>query len=649
MFLKRLLASLVLASLFVSVVRAQMPATRTDSTSVLDQQHLQEDLKKKALALLDEVIKDIDGLKVPENRIHFKAVAADLLWEHNEQRARTLFRDAITEFNQLSSIPQTDDDSDGINLMPPGMSIASLRREILFGMARHDARNARNFLRSSRPSSQNSGVRGVEPEENLELNLAGQISQQDPQQALEMAEESLKKGYQPGLNDVLSTLSERDHETATKLAEDVFNKLKSDNLATNREAFDLAVRLLAQSQQSEGTGMATATVLSGTSVAVVTNANAGNQTTAQNSGNSATTKKPEPIFTQQQMRDLSEMVIAAAMSRPRNDPMTIISLGQVLPQLEQYAPERAAQLRSRMTTSQRTRPQQVPAGEEDEISAEPTERMGGQWVKYQQIVQRGNLNEISDAIKTAPPEMREFLLNRVIEVADSQSDGERVRQLINDNVTDPTRRNALLALLEQRLFTKAASEGRIEEARRLLGNIRNPQRRALALAELAGAAMAANNKKLAVSLLDEARNLVNYRAKNFIQLGVQLEVARSYALVDPVKSLSMLEPIIDQLNELISAGSVIGGFISEEFVRDDEIVMLEPIGELVGMFSMQYGRELSALATSDFARTKAAADRFQRPEVRLLARMLIARSILAPQSMQERRPGMGMFGPGSNF
>src|SRR5205085_12294540 len=102
--------------------------------------------------------------------------------------------------------------------------------------------------------------------------------------------------------------------------------------------------------------------------------------------------------------------------------------------------------------------------------------------------------------KSAPPEMREFLLNRVIELADSQSDGERVRQLINDNVTDTARRNALLALLDQRLLTKAVNEGRIEEARRLLGNIRNPQRRALALAELAGGVMAANNKRLAVSL-----------------------------------------------------------------------------------------------------------------------------------------------------
>ncbi|HMF57181.1 MAG TPA: hypothetical protein VK619_12640 [Pyrinomonadaceae bacterium] len=644
MFLKRLLASLVIASLFASAAVAQTPAAQADSTST-NRQDAQEDLSKKVLLLLDEVIKDIDGLKVVENRIHFKVAAADVLWEHNEQRARVLFRDAINEFNQLSSAAQTDDDLEGINLMPPGTSNALLRREILFAMARHDARSARSFLRSSRSTSQSSiGIPALDSEDSLELNLAAQISQQDPQQALEMAEENLKKGYTPAITNVLSSLLERDRETATKLAEEIFNKLKNDNLATNRDAFTFALSLISQSQRASAVAAAQAVMVPGSnSAVVVSGAPAGNQTSAQTSANAS-----KPIFTQQQMHDLAEMVIAAAMSRPRNDPMSEGMLGPVMTQLEQYAPERAAQLRNRMTTRQQTR-RPDPVDEGDENATEPSVETGSQWSKYQQMSQRGNLNELADALKTAPPELRAFLLNRVIEVSSSQAETERARQLINDYVTDPAQRSALLASLDQRLLTKAASEGRIDDARKLVGNIRNPLRRAAAIAELAGAAMAANNKKLALSLLDEARNLVNYRAKNFVQLGVQLEIARSYSLVDPAKSLSMLEPIIDQLNELISAGSVIGGFITDEFVRDDEIVMLDPIGELVGMFSMQYGHELAALATGDFARTKAAADRFQRPEVRLLARMLIVRSILAPQSMQQMRPGMGMFGPPGNF
>lgn len=46
------------------------------------------------------------------------------------------------------------------------------------------------------------------------------------------------------------------------------------------------------------------------------------------------------------------------------------------------------------------------------------------------------------------------------------------------------------------------------------------------------------------------------------------------------------------------------------------------------MFS-QYGKELGALARADFSRTKAIADRLQRNEVRLMARLFIAQSVLS--------------------
>ncbi len=638
MLMKRFLVSLLLASFLTPyAVKAQTPQTdaQTANSTTSDQQPSQEDLKKKALVLLDEIIKDIDDLRVPENRVHFKTAAADMLWDSNEQRARTLFKEAIAEFNQISSMAQSDDDSDSsVSIMPQGAATASLRREILFAMARHDARGARNFLRSTRQSSENSYAQGPDSEEYLEMNLAALISSQDPQQALEMAEDSLKKGYKPGLSNVLRTLAQRDHEAGAKLAEEIFNKLKNDNLATNREAFDFALGLLAQSAQP---GVPTLRAVESQDGTAVYSAAASSQTSAQTAANSSAQAKAEPLFTKQQMHDLSEMLIAAAMSRRMNSSMTLITLGPVMSQLEEYAPERTAQLRARTNQAQRRTRRPSTNDSDDAQTSDADQGEASQMERYQQIIQRGNLSEIREALKTAEPGMRFYLLNTVIDKAVAQGQGEQVRQLINDSVTDTQQRNSLLARLNERLMSKATSEGRIEEARRILAAIRNPERRALALAQLSGTALAANNKKLAASLLDEARNLVNYRAKNFVQLGAQLEVARNYALVDTSKSLSMLEPIVDQLNELISAGSVIGGFISEDFVRDDEIVMIEPVGELAGMFSMQYTRELNALVTGDFARTKALADRFQRPEVRLLARTLIAASILAPQSMVQSR------------
>ena len=43
---------------------------------------------------------------------------------------------------------------------------------------------------------------------------------------------------------------------------------------------------------------------------------------------------------------------------------------------------------------------------------------------------------------------------------------------------------------------------------------------------------------------------------------------------------------------------------------------------------IKYGRGVVALANADFTRTKALADRFQRNELKIMARLLIAQSIL---------------------
>lgn len=57
---------------------------------------------------------------------------------------------------------------------------------------------------------------------------------------------------------------------------------------------------------------------------------------------------------------------------------------------------------------------------------------------------------------------------------------------------------------------------------------------------------------------------------------------------------------------------------------------------------IKYGRGVVALANADFNRTKALADRFQRNELRLMARLLIAQSILrslvAPRTNLKHQP-----------
>src|SRR5436309_1966548 len=59
----------------------------------------QKELEKKTLNLLDEVIGAAWGLKLPANRSYILATAADLLWPHDEKRARNLFWEALNNLN----------------------------------------------------------------------------------------------------------------------------------------------------------------------------------------------------------------------------------------------------------------------------------------------------------------------------------------------------------------------------------------------------------------------------------------------------------------------------------------------------------------------------------------------------------------------
>jgi hypothetical protein len=166
----------------------------------------------------------------------------------------------------------------------------------------------------------------------------------------------------------------------------------------------------------------------------------------------------------------------------------------------------------------------------------------------------------------------------------------------------------------------------------MLATLRTNEERVMMLAHLATGTAAKGEKKIALQLLEEARGMLPSRAKNFTQLGAQLAVARGFAPLDAARSLAILEPVVDQLNELLAAAVVLGSFITEELIRDDEI-MMEPLTMISNELFVNYLGDVNALASADFERTKALADRFLRDEIRISARLLLAQSILAPKPL----------------
>jgi hypothetical protein len=62
--------------------------------------------------------------------------------------------------------------------------------------------------------------------------------------------------------------------------------------------------------------------------------------------------------------------------------------------------------------------------------------------------------------------------------------------------------------------------------------------------------------------------------------------------------------------------------------------MMEPLTMISNELISSVSTDINALARADFDRTKALADRFLRDEIRIIARLLLAQSILPSQRVQ---------------
>ncbi|HKR62031.1 MAG TPA: hypothetical protein VJS64_20250, partial [Pyrinomonadaceae bacterium] len=134
--MSKLTARLPLIAAFL-VTFASFTIAQEATPDAAKQQEEKAKLEAKATALLEQVVSESQGLKLPENRVRVAIVAGDLLWDRSPARARTFFADAASIL--ANSMAQADDtdarDSDRRDF---GM-LNALRRELVLSAARHDA------------------------------------------------------------------------------------------------------------------------------------------------------------------------------------------------------------------------------------------------------------------------------------------------------------------------------------------------------------------------------------------------------------------------------------------------------------------------------------------------------------------------------
>jgi hypothetical protein len=638
--MKKLFAlTLVLGLFYFSEwpVPAQDQPSEQPNAEELEKQKAERE--KNAYRLLDQVIDEAQSLKLAENRVRVQINAADMLWDQNQGRARSLFSMAAEGVAELGRSQANAVNRRGMAVQEGNSFVVSgpevgarnirsfqLRQELVLAAARHDAALAYQLLATTKPpvaaqnvSDQRNPRMQFTSEESLEQTLLGRIASLDPKLAAQNAEQMMEKGQFPRtLPEVINQLYRQDAEAAAKLADKMVKRIQSANILSNNEAGTLVQMLIIPGPRqavSEGTDATKAPVQGrgpvleqGVYVDLLSSViDAALKATPATQNNQRGPANPRRVVTGPGGRPAAgPQPLSDAQLEQNNARRLLAGLQPALPAIDQFLPAKAPLVRQKMT--------------EMGMSNNATANLAQAFSALQ-----GNptADALIQAAAGAPQQMQSRLYQQAALKALEEGDSERARQIATDHLQNNAR-ESVMQRIDFRELAKKAEGTRFEEIRQSVARLQTDNEKIDLLIQIAGDTQK-TNPKLAIQLLEEARQMTNRRATSYVHFEQQLKVARAFATVDPARSFEVLDPGISQLNELLAAAAVLSGFEINMF-RDGEMAIQGGNG-LTATIN-RYGQELALLARTDIERSETLAGRFQFPEPRIMTRLSIVQGLL---------------------
>ncbi len=574
---RNLFLSLVLFLFLVQLNFSQTIKTNQVETNKGDE--ISVELRKESVALLRETSVEVNTLRTLENRISFSAELASLMWFNDEKEARTMFQTVINDFRQLLTEYDAQLTSSGV---APEMA------DVYSTDSSAETQITRKFFKAI----------------SVRQQIAKAIAEHDPQLAFEFFTDTATAVSNPTFrkqiesNDVyfetrlLNSIAEKNVDTALKLGRKTLAKnfnyelisllkkiYEKDNEKGASFAEDIVSKLKSDSSKPDGFYYLSRVLNTG----------------IENLDAIKAKPNKRPMFSEQSLRDLAELLAQEILKREDAEGSELTSY---LNDIERFLPARATQIRQKFEIRKK------------KISVNS---------KGVAVVANSNGNILPpDEVPPPPPP-----------VAPSVS-----VESVEDN-------KKKLADSLQNLDTKKLSEDErkkvVEESRKIITETVDRDQKLLALSALALRIAKLGDKELASVIMKDAQNLVNLQPKNYREYIEIWMLVGGYAQVDAEKAFPILETTVFRLNDTISAFVKVGEFIdvSGEMIDDGEIQVGSFGGEMTrGMLGSLGASDSTVrnLAAADFTRTKSLTNKFERQEVRILAKMLILRAVLAIKS-----------------
>jgi hypothetical protein len=586
-------------------IRIQQSPTQANAQEAEEAKRAWEELEKKALAFLEQLISESASLSLAENRVYVQAKAVELLWKHDETRARALAREVMNQIMAFNSelAPAGEQDSylPSVQMMAlRSGNIGSMRNQMVNFLSSVDSKFALEFLRATRRPDHADGRMGGDrsQEKYLEYQLAAQVAGNDPQLSFQMAEELIKNGLNYQVFSILNNLRNKDPQLGARLANEIVEKIKTTDLLSGYDNINFANQMLnyLKSQMAQAAEAQKGLIVQPPSSSPMPNA-------------------------QQAYRDVLNSYVGAALkltSRTLVSPQEadkgrnlLRSVKGFLPDIETHLPSRAVALRAKLKEF------------DDALYYSPQDKY---YQEYNQKMQNKSSQELTAMASTAPQEVRDYIYQQAVHKAVEQGDKETARKIAREHMSNQTYANQIIANNERQSAERAANEGKYDEAMRLLAQFGLEQEKANTLARWASSALARGDEKAGRQLLDEARGGLGEKVQTRQQLDAQGTIAVAYLKIDPDVSFELVGRAIERLNEVIAAqvelNTFNGGREGEQFMGSGEISNAHAI-------NLSYlGPELMR---KDFDRTVSLLDRWQLKEAKLMVSLGVLQNLLGNQ------------------
>lgn len=529
------------------------------------------ELKKEATAFLREAAADVNNLRTLENRISFSSEMASLMWFSDEKEARAMFQAVINDFRQLLTGYEAQINTSGAT-----------------------TENTGNYSPFS--GSRNPAERKFATAIGVRQQIAKAIAEHDPQLAFEFFSDTGAAITNPTFRKQIETsdvyfetrllneIAEKNVETALKygrktlakgfnyeligLLKKIYAKDPEKGAAFGEE---IVSKLKSDASKPDGFYYLTRVLDVG----------------LENLDSLKGKTDKRPMFSEQALRDLAELSAQEILKR---EDVENYEMSASLSSIEKVLPARAAQIRQKFEIKQKVKNSPV-AISTVANSTEITKSDSVNPRNSQEIQNQANQNQLTDNIKTLG--------------AQKLSDEDRKKV--------------------------------VEQSRKIIAESSSREQKMLSLTALAVQVAKLGDKELALELMNEVRSFVNLQPKNYRDFMEVWLLAGSYAQIDAEKAFPLLEDSILRLNDTIGAFIKVGEFVdvSGEIIDDGEVQVGSFGGEmtrgLLGELGTA-GSTIRSLAIADFTRTKNLTNKFDRTEVRILAKMLVLRGIFADAS-----------------